>query len=238
MAKVSYLRARDASLSTGGHPPVAATTIPVTDGLIYAGLYSGGADYAETNWAGTDGSAAGAPVAPGRFVRFPDGSFVDTGLAESPAFTCLVIGKAPATFAPLVFMGNHGGSEATQGITMFAYDTIRIAGFIKTAAGTNGMTIAANVNQWGMYAMLSPANGNGKRLMNLTAGTESTGADTSPRQVSGARNMRIGASYSASASGASDLLAALYWNRALSQGELDDMRDWGRDYASSFGFAV
>lgn len=237
MALSTYLKMRDASLPSGGHPPVAGMTIPVLSGLVGAYLTSGGAAMATLNCVSfeSDAQVAGSPQDVDRYVRFGAGASVKTPHPETAAATILFIGRKTSSETPAGAVGAYNlGGEAGDGILLFAPGaswTLQV----KAASGRVLVAFTADVTAWGMYAATVPALGGGYAIRNLTTGVINVSSSTSDRLVTDSKFFELGDSKQL---WSVDTLGALIYNRVLTGDEIDQLETWGRRYAADFGVTV
>ncbi len=240
MAKATYLKTRDASLPSGGNDPVAAFTIPVLNGLTLAYLFSGGTSKAHRNYApgAMDGSVVGEPTSPGRYVRFSGvDSYVNTGVAETLAVTCFVIARVPLN-ETAAFIGSPGDAS-NAGFAMYSTGPGNVTMNSETTAGRVMTVMSVTPIDWQFLCGITPATGGREQLRNLKTGAVVTNANTANRANTVIDGLCIGtASPGSSTWKTVDILAVVYFNRVLSDPEIDAMTAWGRAYAADFGVTV
>lgn len=239
MATVNYLKARAESSASGGLPPVAAYTIPVTSGLIGAWLMTGGPSLLTRNYAtGVDqGIITGTPEVIDRTMRFGGNCYMDTLVEESTVRSVLAICKrSPSgnTMAPFgsTAIGDGGIGMYTPTSSM----VLRVG-----AVGGNVDTTVATVNgglSWGAYAAVIPATGGRYQLHNLTAGVSATSLSTADQLNAGGQTVLMGSLRQTPEGWDTQMLALLVSTTLWSTEDLALLKAWAKSYAADFGIVV
>lgn len=219
MAIVHAHNIGNVSLPGIGYPPLGAFSIPYADRLGGAFFLGYGREIAAVNWAAdTEVSFIGNPTFENGYAELDGANYIDTGVDETLATTLFVVFREASSNSVGVF-GNYG-SPTTVGTSLFvssgsttmSLNTGRIG-------GTGGVvTVGSDTSGWGIYSARIPATGQAT-LRNHVSGSASTSGASTDRELNGVGPLRIGALYSASFTGGSQVFAALQYSSDLTVAE-------------------
>lgn len=199
-----------------------------------------------------DATLVGSPAITQGFVSFngyASGQWLQTNVAETAAFTILVVARSSDTFAANstrpMFTSNYGADAGNGGSLLGAGIYISAGtppgGTVRLHGGqNNGGTLqveisstfaVTDVQAWNFYAGRMESVGtnpavadNPRKLYDKT--TAQTGTSNAyPRVVHSINKMRIGAAGNSTFGGKCDVAFAAYYNRALADAEVTDIYD-------------
>lgn len=228
----------DFNLPGTGYLPTAAFSIPVMDGLAGAYLLGGGEEHGLINWADEDRSltTVGTPAWEDGHAVLSAANYLDTGIAETPAMTLVVIGRRTSA-VNTAFVGNYR-DQTNIGIALYAQTANQnIVANADRGSGGGSVQVAGNTDQLRLYSLTVPASG-AMTIRDHTAGTSATGTQTGARVVETADTIRIGSFPGVGFPGVAHVSAALVFTRALTIPELAEVEAWGKEVGAFYGLVI
>lgn len=233
----------------GDFPNMAQFTIPVVDGLIALGLFGESQKRSPLNLAGSTVkfSVVGTPVFDGVCGHFDGSNYLSLGNIETKDMTLLVITRNPdwETTQSGVIGSYSSAAPGDSGINIFERATTastgQLSGLVYRApSGTgNSMDLAVSNSSFTLMSLRTAGSPNGRGyLQNLTAGTASEQVSGTVRSANANNVFMIGRLNSTAFVGSCEIIAALAYNRSISNDELASLAEWIRKYASSKGVTV
>lgn len=233
----------------GDFPNMSQFTIPVTAGLLFMGLFGESAKRSPLNLAGSGIKAAviGAPVFDGVKGRFDGSNYLDLGNIETSDMTLMVVTKNPdwETTQSGVIGSYSSAAPGDGGVNIFERATTATTGQLSglvyrppSGAGSS-MDLAVTNSSFTLMALRTAGSPNGRGyLQNLTAGTASEQVSAVARTANANNKFMVGRLNSSTFVGRCEIVAALAYNRSVSNAELAALAAWIRTYAASKGVTV
>jgi len=191
---------------------------------------------------GTDAAVTGTPSFNSSGGIFTDNtSYLTTAFSETTEMTFFVIGKLVSVGTTgACFFSNGGAQAGVFGTNLYATATTGITfSSTRNNAGTNtsaGASISGNVNtNWALYVCQATATGNTVR--NITTGASANNNLGSTKVISSGQ-IRIGANYTSTYDGQTQVLAYIGHNAALTEAEIQQWITRLRKYAAGRGITI
>lgn len=219
------------------------------NGLLYAGIYgkSLSKNYAKN---GGDVAVSGLPVVDNHFAKFNANDFIDTGIENTKQATLITIAKRKIEARRQFLISSYKGDKAFGRSVLFGSGAGALT-IYSHYAGTNASGVESNVSFSAYFVPVlmdgSPAfiygkdNGSTLTIADMTGNKRNgaTASGTMESFVTPGLTYMIGRSHNnAEIPGDNEIAAALIFDRALSDAELQDIFDYFVSYFERRGIHI
>ncbi|HFS8316983.1 TPA: hypothetical protein ACH2K1_000695 [Klebsiella pneumoniae] len=224
----------------GWNPPF------TTDGLLYAGIYGRGSLSKNYAPGSIDAVVKGSPVVSNHFATFDINNFIETGVPTTKETTLIAITKKVSPALRQFFISSYNGTVDAGRSLVIDKGTAKLTFYSHYKnTETNANTVL------NCYATLNVTTGEpafiygrdtGKKI-NVASMTDRLSGENIPTAafeaiVNPALKYRIGRSNNNEVPGASDIAAALIFDRALSDAEIKAIYDYFQAYYARRGISI
>lgn len=237
----------------GDFPNIHQFNIPVVDGLVGFFLFGESPKRSIVNLAGSTApkaSMVGAPVFNGVSGAFDGANYLTLGKGVETADMSLlaIVRNTDWENTQAGFIGTNGSGltpAGDQGVCMFEESTSpavkNVKGTVYRTGGGSGTTavVTADNTAFNLVSLRTAGGPNGRgyvQNITLSAATEQTA--TAARVANANNEFTIGRLANSTLRGKCDLVAAVAFNRSITDAELSSLTTWMRSYATSKGLTV
>ncbi|WNV95045.1 hypothetical protein RRJ51_16880 [Klebsiella pneumoniae] len=217
-----------------------------TDGLLYAGIYGRGNLSKNFAAGGADAVVSGSPVVSNHFATFDLNNFIDTGVPTTKETTLIAVVKKVNPTLRQFFISSYNGTGDAGRSLVIDKGTARLTFYSHYKnTETNANTVLncyATLNVTAGEPAFIYGRDTGKKI-NVASMTDKLSGENIPKAafetiVNPELKYRIGRGISSEVPGASDIGAALIFDRALSDAEIKSIYDYFQAYYARRGISI